>query len=531
MTERSLTPLPLGFHGDKHLLALVDALAKRADLYLETGANVGSTLGYVARRFRRLDCLACEPDPAAHAVARAHADVRSGVHVLPLTSQDFLAALPALRGDLGQRTPLCWLDAHGYGFEWPLRDEVAFLTRACRRGFLLIDDFRVPGAPEFEWDAYGDQECRFEAVRSAIAPRAAYRLFYPAYSEHTSPWHGLRGFGLIAFAESLAEIPRFDLELPEICRQACAAEGLPLDELDLEGELSFLRSRAEVAPGDAELHNALAALHARLGETHSALAELTRALELDPEHPDAGANLKALLEAQRGQPGKRQAVAPGPSGPAVQRDPFRDLLHLVSSKAPLIVDGGAHRGHTVARFLELFPRASLVAFEPQAEAARDLRARFPGDPRLTVHQAALAAEPGLLELARLSNDQASSLLPVSAHNRQIHGERLDVVARERVPAVPLRHAVSQPIDVLKLDLQGYELEALRGAGELLKDVQLILTEVEYLPLYAGQPLFSDIDLFLRGQGFRLFHLYSTWCHPSGQISSGDALYLNERFFS
>lgn len=531
MTARSLTPLPLGFHGDRHLLALVDGLAQRADLYLETGANVGSTLGYVARRFRRLDCLACEPDPEAHAVARAHADVRSGVSVLPLTSQDFLAALPALRGDLGRRTPLCWLDAHGYGFEWPLRDEVAFLTRACPRGFLLIDDFRVPGAPAFEWDRYGDQECRFEAVRAAIAPRAAYRLFYPRYSEHTSPWHGLRGWGLIAFGPSLAQVPRLDLEFPDLCRQECAAEALPLDELDLEGELAHLRGLTQQQSGNPELHNALAALYARLGETHSALAELTRALELDPHHADAGANLKCLLEAQRGQPGKRQAVAPGPSGPAVQRDPFRDLVHLVDAPAPLIVDGGAHRGHTVARFLELFPQASVVAFEPQADAARDLRARFPGDPRLTVHHAALAAEPGLLDFGRLANDQASSLLPVSDQNRQIHGPHLDRVASERVAAVPLRHAVSQPIDVLKLDLQGFELEALRGAGELLADVKLILTEVEYLPLYAGQPLFSDIDLFLRGQGFRLFHLYSTWCHPSGQISSGDALYLNERFFS
>jgi len=69
MSSRSLQSLPVGFHGDRHLLRLIDLLAARAHTFLETGSNVGSTLGYVARRFPALDCISCEPDPAAHAVA------------------------------------------------------------------------------------------------------------------------------------------------------------------------------------------------------------------------------------------------------------------------------------------------------------------------------------------------------------------------------------------------------------------------------------------------------------------------------
>jgi len=79
MSSRSLQPLPVGFHGDRHLLRLIDLLAARAHTFLETGSNVGSTLGYVARRFPALDCISCEPDPAAHAVAAEHACVRPGV--------------------------------------------------------------------------------------------------------------------------------------------------------------------------------------------------------------------------------------------------------------------------------------------------------------------------------------------------------------------------------------------------------------------------------------------------------------------
>lgn len=59
-------------------------------------------------------------------------------------------------------------------------------------------------------------------------------------------------------------------------------------------------------------------------------------------------------------------------------------------------------------------------------------------------------------------------------------------------------------DLLKLDVQGGELLVLGGAVETLKDVLVIETEVCFAPLYKLQPLFSDIDIFLRSKGF-LFH--------------------------
>lgn len=58
-------------------------------------------------------------------------------------------------------------------------------------------------------------------------------------------------------------------------------------------------------------------------------------------------------------------------------------------------------------------------------------------------------------------------------------------------------------DFLKLDVQGAELMILEGGTQLLEDVVVIHTEVEFAPLYVGQPLFADIDGFLRSQGFVL----------------------------
>jgi FkbM family methyltransferase len=59
-------------------------------------------------------------------------------------------------------------------------------------------------------------------------------------------------------------------------------------------------------------------------------------------------------------------------------------------------------------------------------------------------------------------------------------------------------------DLLKVDVQGAELLVLQGGVKMLRDVLAVQTEVEFLPLYKDQPLFSDVDAFLRARGFQ-FH--------------------------
>jgi FkbM family methyltransferase len=511
MSSRSLQPLPVGFHGDRHLLRLIDLLAARAHTFLETGSNVGSTLGYVARRFPALDCISCEPDPAAHAVAAAHACVRPGVALHRETSQELLRRL-ARDHVLSLAKPLlAWLDAHDHGFEWPLRDEVAFLTGRCARGFLLVDDFRVPHDPRFGWDSYDGRHCSFEYIRDSIAPDVYWRLYYPAYSEHTSPHHPLRGWGLLQFDRNSAQLEHFEDELSEVCSFAC--EGGPAPKA--------VPAPSPTPEPSPELLQA-------------ALATFAKVLEIEPRSAVARRSWKALFEALHPAPAgdpRSLPIAPGAWGRMARRDPYDDLRDLVSVERPTIVDGGANRGDTVARLRALFPDATIHAFEPIEELAQAIRTRFAEDCALVVHAAALAAESGAARFHRLAADVTSSLLTPSALKRRYHGARVEVTASDEVVTLALADVLDRPIDVLKLDLQGSELSALRGLRERIADVRVVLTEVEFAPLYDGQPLFGDLDVHLRGAGFRLFHLYDVWSHPDGQVTSGDALYVNGRFFS
>jgi FkbM family methyltransferase len=62
------------------------------------------------------------------------------------------------------------------------------------------------------------------------------------------------------------------------------------------------------------------------------------------------------------------------------------------------------------------------------------------------------------------------------------------------------------MDYLKLDVQGAELDVLLGGSRLLQKALVVHTEVEFVPMYEGQPLFGDIDVALRRAGFWLHRL-------------------------
>lgn len=206
-TKRSLQFLDIGFHGDRYLLALAGALAGRCKVFIETGANVGSTLVYVAKNFPEIRCLSCEPDSTAFAEAIRNAGTCRNVSLFNFSSQLFIDHIAKHEKGVFSEECLFWLDAHGYGFEWPLKAELEFITSNFRSGYILIDDFMVPGREEFGYDRYGDQVCSFDYVKHALNPSKAYQLYYPAYSDRTSSHHPLRGWGLLVFGHDNFSVP------------------------------------------------------------------------------------------------------------------------------------------------------------------------------------------------------------------------------------------------------------------------------------------------------------------------------------
>ena len=194
--RRKESPPLKGFHGDTYLLALADSVLTACDWFVETGTHVGTTLAYVARTHPHLNCLSCEPNDELRKIAEEATEDYDNVTIFPMLSQDFLKLFEKQYPDLPKRRVFFWLDAHGYGFRWPLLEEIKHVTRRFPSAYMFIDDFRVPDRPEFGFDEYDGQVCDFDYVKESIEPGTTYRRYYPAYTEHTSSYHPLRGWVL-----------------------------------------------------------------------------------------------------------------------------------------------------------------------------------------------------------------------------------------------------------------------------------------------------------------------------------------------
>ncbi len=178
-----------------------------------------------------------------------------------------------------------------------------------------------------------------------------------------------------------------------------------------------------------------------------------------------------------------------------------------------MIDVGAAQFEDLhGRFVALARKfgGELFSFEPNAEQHRLLQKKFADCD--DVHLLPVAIADGReRELKLCRHPGGSSLfepnLELACRYRSF-GEWLEVV--ERVPVKTVTLDSVDPIrgaDFLKLDIQGAELEALMGAAELLSTILVIECEVNFVQQYVGQPLFAEIELFLRRHGF-MFHRFS-----------------------
>lgn len=176
----------------------------------------------------------------------------------------------------------------------------------------------------------------------------------------------------------------------------------------------------------------------------------------------------------------------------------------------IVIDVGANDGDMVALFRAAFPASRIWAFEPSGVYS-DLRARYAADVQTMPVYSAVGARNGETTLYEHRSARANSLLP---DHRSIHAmapaELIAPTGTRVVPITRLDTFCSEQqiarIDLLKIDVQGYEREVLRGAGRLLTPATIrgIVLEVLFMDAYEGQGWPGQLMEDLRGRGYRLF---------------------------
>jgi FkbM family methyltransferase len=171
-----------------------------------------------------------------------------------------------------------------------------------------------------------------------------------------------------------------------------------------------------------------------------------------------------------------------------------------------VIDVGANRGQFALFALSRFPGSRVHCVEPLSGPRARLTKLFGVDVRVNVIAAAAGAAAGLAKINVSREDDSSSLLEITQLMTQTfpHTEKM---FEEDVRVATLDELLAdEPLDrplLLKLDVQGFELEALRGAENILRRADSVLVECSFVEFYRGQALFEEIWNFLKERGFGL----------------------------
>ena len=203
---------------------------------------------------------------------------------------------------------------------------------------------------------------------------------------------------------------------------------------------------------------------------------------------------------------------------------WQDDLKAAVPSADVVLDCGANIGQAAHRLRNVYPDASIFSFEPVSAVFDSLVQRCES---LNVHpvRKAVSDHDGRETINLTASPEAHSLLGFQEGNPC--AKWTAVVGTESIDVCTIDHWCDETgiepgrVDVLKLDVQGAELKALRGARKVLKTAKAVYAEVSFVPIYKDTPLLEDIDAFMRDSGFVRRALY-----PSDQPQNwGDALYV------
>jgi len=210
--------------------------------------------------------------------------------------------------------------------------------------------------------------------------------------------------------------------------------------------------------------------------------------------------------------------------------PFTALAAL--SPRLRVVDIGANPINEVPPYVPLLNAglAEVVGFEPHPEALAELNARKGPNERYLPYA---VGDGGKHVLRVCASSGMTSLLPPNAellgyfHGFPHWGRVLREVEVDTVRLDDLEEVGA--IDYLKIDIQGGELMVFENGAGKLRDCLAIHTEVEFLPLYAGQPLFAEIDQFMRRHGFVLHTMQPLEKRTVAPLSGGASPDLGPMF--
>jgi FkbM family methyltransferase len=204
---------------------------------------------------------------------------------------------------------------------------------------------------------------------------------------------------------------------------------------------------------------------------------------------------------------------------------------VLKSLGPIdtIIDIGANRGQFSLAARYSFPKATIFAFEPLPTPFEICRNVFASDEGTIVFNTAVGVEQSTAVIHVSGRDDSSSLLPITNTQEQIFPGTGEIgTANIRVDRLDslLAHNNLSKKTLLKIDVQGYEAQVLRGSEDLLNSVMLIYIECSFVELYKSQVLAHEVIDWLHQRDFMLTGVYNVALDENHHAVQADFLFRN-----
>ena len=180
----------------------------------------------------------------------------------------------------------------------------------------------------------------------------------------------------------------------------------------------------------------------------------------------------------------------------VNRHPFETLIDI-----------GANRGQFSLLARGLFPKAQIHAFEPLSSARETYLSVFGDDPLTKLHPIAAGSARSEEQINITAKNDSSSLMALtgvqtvfSEHGTHQVGQ--ETVTVDRLDVVLKDEELRGPV-FCKIDVQGFELEAIKGCEGILDKIDVFYVECNMIELYGGQPKTIEIINHLAERGFHM----------------------------
>lgn len=172
---------------------------------------------------------------------------------------------------------------------------------------------------------------------------------------------------------------------------------------------------------------------------------------------------------------------------------------------PIIIDCGSHIGTDSIELSKIFPKAQIHSFEAVPDIFLQLKQNVSHHPNISCYQLALADEDGSADMfvSTVGSDGSSSLLKPETHlsdHPTVLFEQIIEVTTQKLDTWAVQNKI-QMIDLLWLDMQGFEYQMLMASPNMLATVKVIHTEISLKETYQGVLTYNLFKKWLEEQQF------------------------------